>query len=365
MADAKSPSPRSGTPPKGRATRRGRPSASRPAPAQPKGPPEPVRAEASSPKPPRPAGDIAARPPLKVPGEDRSAKDGREAARALSKPAAKGSKATGEGESPKRFKGLPPPTKDMSRAELAKQYGPYVRSIAGKIKKTLSKDIEFDDLYSYGMLGLMEAADRFDAKYGANFMTFAYYRVRGAIYDGLRGMGWVSRTEYQKYRYEQHANEYLRTVAEQEAVGSGSVRKSDDDEVAEIADAVEGLVTIYVTALDAMEGFQIADESGPAVDEKLEVQQARRLVAEAIEKLPEQERTLLTLYYYKELSLEEVGKHLGLSKSWTSRLHARAIEKLGRLLKDLLDEYGDERPLLPKKKPGGRKPAQRSGAPRR
>lgn len=255
------------------------------------------------------------------------------------------------------LRGLPPPSKDMSRAELAEQYGPYVRAIAGKVKKTLSKDIEFDDLLGYGMLGLMEAADRFDARYGANFMTFAYYRVRGAIYDGLRGMGWVSRTEYQKYRFEQHANEYLRTVTEQEAVGGG-VRKTDDDEVSEIADAVEGLITIYVTALDAMEGFQVADDAATPIDESIELSQARRLVSEAVEKLPEQERTLLTLYYYQELSLEEVGKHLGLSKSWTSRLHTRAIEKLGRLLRDLVEEYGQERPLLPKKKPGGRKPAQ-------
>jgi RNA polymerase sigma factor for flagellar operon FliA len=282
-----------------------------------------------------------------------AAEGGRRAAKALAEsPPADG------GSGQRRFKGLPPPSPDMTRAQLAEQYGPYVRSIAGKIKKTLSKDIEFDDLLSYGMLGLMEAADRFDAKYGANFMTFAYYRIRGAIYDGLRGMGWVSRTEYQKYRFEQHANEYLRNVAEQEAVGGG-VRKTEDDEVSDIADAVEGLVTIYVTALDAMEGFQIADDSGPSVDETLEVEQARRLVAEAVEKLPEQERTLLSLYYYKELSLEEVGKHLGLSKSWTSRLHTRAIEKLGRLLKDLLIEYEDERPLLPKKKKaGGRKPTK-------
>lgn len=104
----------------------------------------------------------------------------------------------------------------------------------------------------------------------------------------------------------------------------------------------------------------VADESKPAADETIEVEQARRLVAEAIEKLPDQERTLLTLYYYQELSLEDVGKHLGLSKSWTSRLHARAIEKLGRLLQDLVLEYEDERPLLPRKSKGGRKPTQQA-----
>lgn len=235
---------------------------------------------------------------------------------------------------------VPPPSKNMTRKELTEQYQPYVRSIAGKIKKTLSKDIEFDDLVSYGMLGLFEAADRYDAKFGANFMTFAYYRIRGAIYDGLRGMGWVSRTEYQRYRFEMQANAFLSSLNDSQ-VATPPVKKSTDDEVNELADVVTGLVTIYVTALDAMEGFQIKDDRGPSVEESLEILQARKLVAEAVAKLPEQEKTLLQLYYYKEMSLEDVGKQLGLSKSWTSRLHTRAIEKLSRLLRDLVSEYQD------------------------
>ncbi len=250
----------------------------------------------------------------------------------------------------------------MSRKELAEKYQPYVRSIAGKIKKTLSKDIEFDDLVGYGMLGLFEAADRFDAKYGANFMTFAYYRIRGAIYDGLRGMGWVSRTEYQRYRFEQHANAYLSNVNEQNQSIPAGIKRSDDDEVGELANVVEGLVTIYVTALDAMEGFQIKDDRAPSVDETLQIQQARELVSKALEKLGGQERQLLELYYYKELSLEEVGKHLGLSKSWTSRLHTRAVQKMGRLLKDLVDEYSEDRRDNPEKRKGGPRPPQPSGA---
>lgn len=238
-------------------------------------------------------------------------------------------------------KSLPPPSKGMSREQLAAQYMAYVRSIAGNVWKTLSKDIEFDDLVSYGMLGLFEAADRFDAKFGANFMTFAYYRIRGAIYDGLRGMGWVSRTEYAKYRYESRANQYLTSQHDRELapVGGGERKPSDEEEVNQLADVVSGLVTIYVTALDAMEGFQIKDDRGPAVDDVLELLQSREMVSTAVEKLPEQEKKLIQLYYYQELSLEEVGKHLGLSKSWTSRLHTRAIDKLGRLLKELLDAH--------------------------
>lgn len=238
---------------------------------------------------------------------------------------------------------LPPPSKGMTREQLASQYMPYVRSIAGNVWKTLSKDIEFDDLVSYGMMGLFEAADRFDAKFGANFMTFSYYRIRGAIYDGLRSMGWVSRTEYQRYRYEQRANAYLTNVHDRDMAPVGdapkSEKKSDDEEVNELADMVSGLVTIYVTALDAMEGFQIKDDRGPAVDEVLELFQSKELVSTAVQKLPEQEKKLIELYYYSELSLEEVGKNLSLSKSWTSRLHTRAIDKLGRILRDMVDEH--------------------------
>lgn len=255
------------------------------------------------------------------------------------KKAQKSAPAPGELDAPEARKPLPPPTPGMSKDELARQYMGYVRSIAGNVWKTLSKDIEFDDLVSYGMLGLFEAAERFDAKFGANFMTFAYYRIRGAIYDGLRGMGWVSRTEYQKFRAEQRANAYLQNVQEREMIPvNGPAKTTDEDEVNQLADVVGGLVTIYVTALDAMEGFQVKDENATPVDESLEQLQSQELVKQAVEKLPEKEKQLIELYYYKELSLEEVGKHLQLSKSWTSRLHARAVDKLSRLLKDLIDE---------------------------
>src|SRR5512146_538672 len=68
-----------------------------------------------------------------------------------------------------------------NKRAICEQFTPYVRSIAGKVKKTVAKEIEFDDLVEYGMIGLLEAADRYDPSHGANFMTFAYYRIRGAI----------------------------------------------------------------------------------------------------------------------------------------------------------------------------------------
>lgn len=227
------------------------------------------------------------------------------------------------------------------RNAIIQQYTPYVRSIAGKIKKTLAKEIEFEDLVEYGMIGLLEAAERFDADMGANFMTFAYYRIRGAIYDGLRGMGWMSRSEYARVRVEEKANTYMEQQAAEAATAPPlkEGEKAPEQKSAEFISQMSNLAAIYITTLDGMEGLQVKDENAIQADDTLGNEQARLLVGKAISKLNEQERMLLDLYYYRDMSLQEVGEKLGLSKSWTSRLHARVIEKLHRLLRD---ELGDE-----------------------
>lgn len=226
------------------------------------------------------------------------------------------------------------------RNAIIQQYTPYVRSIAGKIKKTLAKEIEFEDLVEYGMIGLLEAAERFDADMGANFMTFAYYRIRGAIYDGLRGMGWMSRSEYARVRVEEKANTYMEQQAAEAATAPAlkEGEKAPEQKSAEFISQMSNLAAIYITTLDGMEGLQVKDENAIQADDTLGNEQARLLVGKAISKLNEQERMLLDLYYYRDMSLQEVGEKLGLSKSWTSRLHARVIEKLHRLLRD---ELGD------------------------
>jgi RNA polymerase sigma factor FliA len=226
---------------------------------------------------------------------------------------------------------------ELDRRALAEQYMPYVRSIAGKIKKSVAREIEFDDLVEYGMIGLLEAAERYDPSHGANFMTFAYYRIRGAIYDGLRGMGWMSRSEYARARFEERANEYLAEVAHAEEAGEAPPENPFEHAVQDLADAVQGLAAVYITTLDAAEGAQLKDDKNPIADENLGLQQARALVRQTIKRLSDQERQLLEMYYYKEQSLQEVGEALGLSKSWTSRLHARVIEKLHRMLREALE----------------------------
>jgi RNA polymerase sigma factor FliA len=235
----------------------------------------------------------------------------------------------------------------LAKAALVQQYTPFVRSIAAKVKKSVAKTIEFDDLVAYGMTGLLEAAERYDPKVGANFMTFSYYRVRGAIYDGLRGMGWVSRSEYQKIRFEERANQYLENMNSREIVG-GDSSKSVEDNVEELANQVSQLVTIYVTSLEAMENLQVEDKEKQPLDERLADVEMRQFLREALLRLPDADRELVTLYYFKELSLQDVGNQLGLSKSWTSRRHAQAIDKLTRVLQELMQETKQAGP----KKPG-------------
>ncbi len=244
------------------------------------------------------------------------------------------------------------PDGKLDKTKLVEQYTPFVRSIAAKIKKTLAKNIEFDDLISYGMAGLLEAADRYDPKFGANFMTFSYYRVRGAIYDGLRGMGWVNRTEYQKIRFEERATQYLENHANRQSVGGGD-HNSAEANLEQLADQVSQLVTIYVTSLEGLEDIQIEDKGQQPLDARFADLEMKDHVRDALMRLPDAERKLITLYYFKEMSLQEVGNELGLSKSWTSRRHAQAIEKLSRILQDILRE-GKSEDVPPTKRPGRR-----------
>jgi len=150
-------------------------------------------------------------------------------------------------------------------------------------------------------------------------------------------MGWVNRSEYQKIRFEERATAYLENLSRRE-MGSTAEFKSGEDNIEELANQVSQLVTIYVTSLEGLENMQFEDKKGPPPDKRLADMQMRDHIREAISRLPDQDRTIVTLYYFHDMNLQEVGKQLGLSKSWTSRRHAQAIDKLGRILNDLLGE---------------------------
>src|ERR1044071_102934 len=111
------------------------------------------------------------------------------------------------------------------RDQLIQQHLSLVQSVARKLKKQITARVEFDDLVGYGSKGLIEAAERFDPRHGVAFTTFAYYRIRGAMLDGLRTMGWYSRADYARYRAEERANEYLQNHADREAAQAVGLRE--------------------------------------------------------------------------------------------------------------------------------------------
>lgn len=218
------------------------------------------------------------------------------------------------------------------KKQLVEQHLSLVQAIARKVKKTLGRSIELDDLIAYGSQGLVEAAERFDARPGVAFSTFAYYRIRGAMFDGLRTMGWYSRADYARYRAEERANEYLQSHADR---ASEAGAKDDAAEaLAAVAQILSGVATVHITSLEA--AAHVADQTFASPDAGIDPGRLGQRVREAITTLPEKERRLMELYYFEEKTLEEAGGALGLSKSWACRLHARAVELLRAAMADML-----------------------------
>ena len=233
--------------------------------------------------------------------------------------------------------------KDLSKKELSQirerddlinQYMPYAASIANRVCQSLSSAVDYEEVLCNARLGLLEAAKRFDEAHDVDFKTFAYYRIKGAIYDGLRRSGWLPRTLYAKIKFEEAANEYLQNKS---LHGGGSVAtkssvyEPDDNAVAE---TVNSLASIYIISLDASEDLDVEDTSSANVEQRTEFLQVRRHMRDAIGTLPDKEKQLIMMYYFQNRTLEEVGEKLGLSKSWTSRLHARALALLFKRIRN-------------------------------
>lgn len=233
------------------------------------------------------------------------------------------------------------------RDDIIKQYMPYASSIASRVCQSLSSAVDYEEVLCNARLGLLEAAKRFDEQQEVDFKTFAYYRIKGAIYDGLRRSGWLPRTLYAKIKFEEAANEYLQnkslhgggTIANKSSIYEG------DDNV--IAETVNSLASIYIISLDASDDIDVEDTEGTNIEQRTEFMQVRKHMRDAIGSLPDKEKQLIMMYYFQNRTLEDIGVKLGLSKSWTSRLHARALSLLfkrirGRSMAKVDNVGGDE-----------------------
>lgn len=216
---------------------------------------------------------------------------------------------------------------------LVEQNLSLVEALARKILKKLPSFVELEDLVGFGQLGLVEASRRFDPTRGVLFKTFAYYRIRGAIFDGIRKMSWFKGAGGKEVTFAASSNEVLRESAEED-MGSGRRILSVEEQIERTRDLIENIAAAKILSLDADESpVEIArDEAGP--DEIAEVADLSSVMRDCVSKLDEKERIVIEGYYFNHLTLEEAGAKIGLSKSWTCRLHARALKKLLALCRE-------------------------------
>lgn len=233
------------------------------------------------------------------------------------------------------------------RDRLIVQYAPLVKTIAGRVGLRLPSHVSREDLVSAGIMGLLDAIDKFDVNKGVEFKSYAEFRIRGAMLDELRSMDWVPRSVRRNARRVQEA--YAKVEKER-------MRPAEDEEVAaelgidleafyQMLDEVRGIAVInkeelinLVPQTDRNPGWftgQFRSDPGPL--DSMKVAEIRDIIAGAIEKLPKNERMVVTLYYYEELTMKEVGKIMGYTESRVSQLHTKAVFRLRNSLKGYFD----------------------------
>ncbi len=212
-----------------------------------------------------------------------------------------------------------------------------VRSLAWKIHRKLPPQVDLEDLISFGQVGLAEAARDFDPDRGGKFTTYAYYRIRGAILDGLSKMSWFSRHSFHASRYEHSAEELIEFGTEEG--GEGPPARLEDG--VRWFKGVAGRLAIACLAtprgVEDGDGFDggasVVDESAPSPSALAIENEIREKLHKLIETLPSDAGTLVRGVYFEGLTLEEAGKRVGISKAWASRLHAKTLDRLAHALR--------------------------------
>jgi RNA polymerase sigma factor for flagellar operon FliA len=209
------------------------------------------------------------------------------------------------------------------RNRLVLQYAPLVKYVAGRLRTRMPESVDPDDLVSDGVLGLMDAIERFEPARGLSFQTFAVPRIRGAIIDGMRSMDFVPRSVRDKLRTVQRASVLL-----EERLG----RVPDDAEVArEAGIPVQQLRDLLRQANSNhanLDDFDLADELSSAADHQIEQGDVNASLMRVVDQLGERDQVIIALYYFEGLTLAEIGQVLGVTESRVSQVHRRATTTL-------------------------------------
>jgi RNA polymerase sigma factor for flagellar operon FliA len=237
-------------------------------------------------------------------------------------------------------------TKDShAREDLILNYAPLVKYVAGRLAMTLPAYIDPNDLVSYGFFGLMEAIERFVPERGVRFETYAVARIRGAMLDGLRALDWVptsvrQRTKEIERAYQQLEAKLGRAATDEEIAGHlGITMDKLQGRLKETAGtsllSLDELLSDEPNSTGRRNGWALADDSVNPPDVQAEIEDVKRVLAEAIEVLPEKERLVVALFYYEGLTAKEIAEVMELSQSRISQLHSKAIMRLrGKLARD-------------------------------
>jgi RNA polymerase sigma factor for flagellar operon FliA len=216
------------------------------------------------------------------------------------------------------------------RNRLVLQYAPLVKYVAGRLRTRMPDSVEQDDLVSDGVLGLMDAIERFEPARGLSFQTFAVPRIRGAIIDGMRSMDFVPRSVRDKLRLVHRAQ-----VTLEERLG----RVPEDTEVArEVGIPVQQLRDLSRQANSNhanLDDFDLADELSSAADHRVEQGDTNASLMRVVDQLAERDRVIIALYYFEGLTLAEIGQVLGVTESRVSQVHRRATTTLRQKLVEL------------------------------
>lgn len=226
-------------------------------------------------------------------------------------------------------------TKDPAiREKLIVEYSYLVKYVAGRLSIYFGSNVDYDDLVGFGVFGLIDAIDKFDLNKGVKFETYASLRIRGSIIDSIREMDWVPRSLRQKNK------ELERVYAELENQLGHS---ASDKEVAEklgitIGEFYKLLSDVSVSSMVSLEDFleqnyeigvehnNISREDRP--ESYLELSEIKDILINAIGRLPEKEKTVVSLYYFEELTLKEISMIMKVSESRISQLHTKAILRM-------------------------------------
>ena len=223
------------------------------------------------------------------------------------------------------------------RARLVEDNLDVARKAAAMVYRRVRDHVDMEELIALGNAGLAEAAQRFDPTRGATFATYAWYRVQGAIVDGLRKMTQLPRREWQKLVALRAASEYLEQRAERDsgAAQAGTLPAVGGDALAQVKQAMSAIRTIYLVSLESMQDDG-EDLPGPVVDQAAAIDAKRDVqrIRLALARLPAKERALMTKHYWEGKNIMEAGAELGISKSWASRLHAQAVDRMRAMVDD-------------------------------